>query len=194
MKKFLLIAFVLFNTASFAQGKKIIDSFLGIKFGTTKAGVITALKAKGATLDNENSDKNMLVFDNISLADREATYLMVQFIDNKAYQAIFTFKPDEESETIKYYNDLVEDITTVYGKGVAAKEYTEWYKGGDGNEIEAIKSENAEYRTSWGMNEAKHPANILVLISKKLSVNISYRDKKLAALVAKRAAAQESDL
>jgi hypothetical protein len=67
MKKTLLIALLLIPFFGFSQTQttKPIDGFLGIKFGSSKAVVLAAMKAKGAVLDKSDADPTVLTFHNV---------------------------------------------------------------------------------------------------------------------------------
>ena len=92
MKKTLLIVLLLVPFFGFSQTTKPIESFLSIKFGSSKAEVIAAMKAKGYNLlkSDENSDTN-LEFGAVNYAHRQTQAFAVEFVDNKCYEAIFDF-------------------------------------------------------------------------------------------------------
>lgn len=136
MKKTLLIALLLIPFLGISQTTKPIDGFLGIKFGTGKADVIAAIKAKGGELTRQ--DDQELVFTNVSLGHRQAVQLSVHFVDGKAYKGFLIFKADEQPQSLDYYNELVKDITGVYGPGKRGDNLKSPYKYGDGNEVTAI--------------------------------------------------------
>ncbi|MGZ3752282.1 MAG: hypothetical protein ACXVAU_13460, partial [Mucilaginibacter sp.] len=128
MKKNLFVALLfLIPFCGFSQTTKPISGFLGVKFGSSKETVIAALKAKGAILDKANSHKDNLAFSNAKLGTRKATGLLVKFVNNKAFEADYFFDPEVEAHIINEYNELVADITRVYGEGNVTKKYMSPY-------------------------------------------------------------------
>lgn len=177
MKKTLLITLLLIPFLGISQSKKPIEGFLGIKFGSTKAAVLAAMKAKGAVLNKTNSGINNLDFDNVKLGHRLAVDFDIKFIKDKAFSAVFAFKAEEDPKTIEYYNDLVSDINAIYGPGVPTSEFKSPFKKGDGHETLAIEQGYADLFTDWqsGTN------SIQVSITSKLDVIVLYQDDTLYA-------------
>lgn len=169
-----------------AQTPKTIDSFLGVKFGSTSQEVIAGLKLKGAVLDKENSSANILAFSNVSLAGRKTNFMVVSFVDNKAYQAGLAFTEELEAKTIDYYQDLVSDLNKVYGQGNSKREFKAPYEDGDGSELTAIQTGYADYNTYWGLTDAEQPGIVKVKITDKMQIALFYVDKKLMSLASKK--------
>ncbi|WP_461451088.1 hypothetical protein [Mucilaginibacter sp.] len=181
MKKILLIALLLLPILGFSQTDKTtkpIDGFLGIKFGSTKAAVIAAIKARGGKV-NTNGDADNIAFDNVSLGHRETEIFFVRFVDNKAFEADFTFTPADNNHAIEYYNSLVSDLNDIYGKGESTKKFTAPYVEGDGHEQGALVLGAAEFNTYW---EASNDNAINASIEKEdltLTVKLVYQDAAL---------------
>lgn len=149
MKKILLIALLLIPVIAFSQNTtKSIDGFLGIKFGTSRAAVLAAVKAKGGKLA-ESSEADGLAFTNVHLGQREAAIFIVRFVDGKAYRAEFTFEPEDDYHAIEYYNGLVNDVNEIYGKGQSTKKFTSSFVEGDGHEVGALLIGAASIYTIW---------------------------------------------
>src|ERR1700759_5645130 len=130
MKKTLFIALLLIPFLGIAQTKPI-EGFLGVKFGTSKADVIAALKAKGCILDEKDSKDDLLYFDNVKLGSHQASYLSVTFVDDKAYLADFYFKPEVEGDTFKVFNSIADDLNGVYGAGKFYQHFESPYNNDD---------------------------------------------------------------
>ena len=130
IKKTLLIALLLAPFLGISQAKKPIEGFLGLKFGSNKAVILAAMKAKGAVLDKTNSDADNLFFSNTKLGQRLADIFIVKFVNNKAFEAYYIFKPEAEGKILLEYNALVADMTRVYGDGKGTYKYTSPYKEG----------------------------------------------------------------
>src|SRR5581483_6987501 len=122
--------------------------FLGIKFGSSKAAVIAAIKARGGIINKAGNADN-LAFDNVTFAHRKVDFLVVRFVDNKAFEADFTFTPQDDNHAIEYYDNLVNDVNEIYGKGEATKKFSDPYKDGDGHEMSALMIGAADYSTLW---------------------------------------------
>lgn len=194
MKKTLLIALLLVPFFGISQTKKTIDGFLGIKFGTTRLAVIAAMKAKGATLDKENTNKETLAFNNVKLGSRRADGLFVYLTNGVAYSALFVFIPSDEPQIMEYYYGMVNDLNTVYGDGKQTKNIKEPYEDGDGHEVIAIQGGYSKYYTTWNSGENWAQVSIDNKMS-SLSVLLQYEDGALSAQKKKKTQAEEkSDL
>ena len=176
MKKTLLIAFLLIPFLSFSQTLKPISGFLGIKFGSTKIAVITAMKAKGAVL-LKNADPTMLIFDNVKLGNRDAKALVIGFVDNQAYAAQFVFATDVEAQVPDYYQDLVKDFTDVYGTGNSTRQFNDPYVEGDGNELLGLSAGKIDFNTVWTDSNQN---SIQIKITTNMEVSAFYQDYVLA--------------
>ena len=193
MKKTLLIALLLIPFLGISQTKKPIDGFLGVKFGSSKADVVAALTAKGASLDKANTKEDFFVFRNVKLGPRETQYFTVSFTNDKAYFAVFIFKPEDRPKTVDYYNNLVRDISEIYGTGKPYVNFKSPYKYGDEDEIVALQGGYATMYTTW-----KSDKNIIEASIKhdddELTVALIYQDGVLAAeQAAKQKAKEKSD-
>jgi len=176
MKKTLLIALLLISFLGFSQTTKPIDGFLGIKFGSSRTVVLAAVRAKGGEIDKSYNDADALVFDNVNLGHRTADVLIVKFIDNKSFDAEFDFKPEVEAKVISDYDDLVTDLTEVYGKGQDTKNYTLPYKEGDGETLLGLSAGKIDFNTLW---LADNKNALEVSISTDMQVELTYQDSKL---------------
>ena len=190
MKKTLLIALFLIPFLGLAQTPKLIDGFLGIKFGSTRAAAIVAMKAKGAILDKQNSTTEELEYNHVKLGHRESVDFGIFFLNDKAYKAVFVFKIEEEPKTIEYYYSLVNDINEVYGIGTPTKIFRSPYKDGDGDEILAIEGGYADLYTDWNSGGGSIQASI----DNKLNIILIYQDDALAkAAASKQKTKEKSD-
>jgi len=190
MKKILLIALLLFPCFGFSQTTKPIEGFLGIKFGSSKADIVAAMKAKGAIFATNSTD-DVLYFNNVSLGSRTTTAFGVRMLNNQAYEAVFMFKAEEGPKTIEYYNSLVNDISEIYGQGKSVRKFRTTFSDGDGYELTAIQTGNADYYTLWTSDNKNR---ISVEINSKLDVSVFYDDVALKdQATAKQKAKESSD-
>ncbi len=171
MKKTLLIALLLIPFIGISQTTKPIDGFLGIKFGSSKAEVIAAMKARGDVL-SQGSTEVRLFFDNVKLGHRNAEYLQVSLFDDKAYFGGFIFQPENDASTLGFYDSLVSDISDVYGKGQPTVYFKDPYKLGDGSETLAISQSEGHMFTDWHSDKK----SIQINITTKLTVILMYFD------------------
>jgi hypothetical protein len=177
MKKILFIALLLIPFLGFSQTTKPIDGFLGIKFGSSKLAVIAAIKAKGGIIDKAASAGDRVAFTNVKLGHRSSVGFAVRFFNNKAFFAVFLFQADVEPKTVAYYDNLVSDITDIYGAGAATREFRSGFVDGDGNESTAIENGYADLYTVWNANNNSMRASI----SNKLLILLTYQDDALRA-------------
>jgi hypothetical protein len=175
MKKSILITLLLIPFLGFAQTTKPIEGFLGIKFGSSKADVVAAMKAKGGVLSTGSSDTR-LIFTNVKLGQRMPDWITVYLFNDKSYEAVFYFKPEHEAQTIDNYNSLVSDINGVYGAGSPYKSFKSPYKDGDGYEITALSTGNATIFTNWGSDKGNMIQAVIDTIKNDLYVKLIYID------------------
>lgn len=194
IKKTLLIALLLAPFLGISQAKKPIEGFLGLKFGSNKAVILAAMKAKGAVLDKTNSDADNLFFSNTKLGQRLADIFIVKFVNNKAFEADYIFKPEAEGKILLEYNALVADMTRVYGDGKGTYKYTSPYKEGeeDGDTFIGLQAGKIDYHTLWVDANSN---SVEVRISTNMTVDLNYQDDKLTTeAIAKQNAKDKSDL
>jgi hypothetical protein len=191
MKKTLLITLLLVPFLGISQTIKPIDGFLGIKFGSSRMAVISALNAKGGILDKSQSTPILLAYKNIKLGHRTAGAFVVKFIDNKAFEADFIFDPGLDAKTLEYYKQLVNDINENYGTGLERKKFQEPYndEDDDGLKIDAIKDGKAEFETYWRSLPTKN--TIMASIDVALTVILTYQDAELIGQAISRQKAKE---
>ncbi|MDF2430816.1 MAG: hypothetical protein JWP44_447 [Mucilaginibacter sp.] len=190
MKKTLLIALLLIPFLGISQTTKPIEGFLGIKFGSSRLEVLTALNAKGGIIDKKESTPDMLVYKNIKLGHRDAGAFIVKFIENKAFEADFIFDPGLDAKTIDYYNDLVADLNSNYGKGDFKPIYKDPYSAtdNDGDKIVGMKNAEVTYETYW-LSDNKN--TIAATINESLAVLLTYQDEALTGIALKKQKAKE---
>lgn len=187
MKKILFLALLIIPFFGISQTTKPIEGFLGIKFGSSKAVVLAAIKAKGGIFREKKSSNELLEFTNVKLGHRTSSFFAVKLIDNKAFEADFFFDTEPEAKAIEAYDALVNDINDIYGKGDVTKTFKEPYKDGDGYELLAIKSGKADYKTIWGSGDN----SIWASIGDDLSIELTYLNGPLIEVAVKKQKAKE---
>lgn len=195
MKKQLFLAVLfLLPIITIAQTTKPIDGFLGIKFGSSKAAVLAAMKAKGAIFDKKNSDNDFFSFSNVKLGTRKPSVFAVKFISDKSYEADFLFSSDVEPQVFSIYKDLSKDLSDVYSEGKVTEFYNSPYEKTDNqsDKIVGLKSGKIDFHTVW--TDAKENT-IAISIDTDLEVLLVYQDGELFKQVtAKEGAKNKSDL
>ncbi len=193
MKNLLLIAFLLMPFLGLSQTTiKPIDSFLGIKFGSSSADVIKAMKQRGSKiLKTPDNNPARLVFQNVKLGHQQAEMLIVDFVDDQTFSATFTFSADIANNTLELYNDLSRNLTELYGTPVNKNELTSAYKNMDikGNEATLIQTGDAKYSSIWIDDNSTNV--IRAHIDDKLNIYITYLDVKLASIYQQQTHAKE---
>ena len=138
------------------------------------------MKARRGILDKVKL-ANALSFSNVSLGRRKSDTFIVNFVDRKAYSADFSFKPQDDYHAIEYYDDLVEDMNTVYGTGESTKKYTSPASESDKNQMGDLLTGGAEYTTVWrAANDNLIVATIRKTDDDDLVIDLSYIDYTLA--------------
>jgi len=174
MKKILLITFLLIPFVGFTQTIKPIDGFLGIKFGSSKLAAITSIKARGGVVISNKKDE--LLVNNVKLGKRSVETLIIRFVNNKAYQANFWFRPDVSGHAMDMYNEIVDDFAGVYGSGEVTKKYTDPYSAnGDASELElGLLSGKIDYHTDFTDNNNNYIEVEISPIDSDLEIGVSY--------------------
>ncbi len=177
MKKTLLIALLLIPCLGFSQTLKPIIGFAGIKFGSSKAIVLAAMKAKGAVLDKENSNATTLMFSNVKLGSREADALQIDFVDNQAFEGIYTFTTDVEAKVPGFYQALVNDYKDVYGDAKITRQFNDPYVEGDGNELLGLSAGKIIYSAIW--LDSQNKSSVYIQITSKMEIIVTYQSDDL---------------
>lgn len=177
MKRYLLIVLLVSSFTLRAQEKQV-DSFLGIKFGSSKSEVLKAMTARGSVLNSKESKADVQNYDNVKIGNRRVDLFSVRFVDNKVFQADFYFIPKLEANTIDFYNEIVQDITLVYGAGDSFKNFQKPYEEGDGYELTAIKLGKAKYKTYW----TRKNTIVTEIIPDAMAIRLEYQDSDLVQI------------
>jgi hypothetical protein len=172
MKKIILMLLML-PLSVFSQDTTI-TGMMGIPFGISKQEVISKMKLKGYT--NEPNQNEYLSFEQVKFGAFKSASVNYYFTENKFYQGLVVLLPDLDAKTVALYNDVIEEISKKYGPGESYKKFKSPYKDGDGFELTAIKTGNADYQTFWANRKQ---GIISAYISETLIVVIKYQDKAL---------------
>lgn len=183
MRRLIFLCLVFLPYGLSAQIKPL-DGFMGLKFGTSRSVVADALKAKAGVIDLENSNEKVLVLKNFVFANRKSYFMIVLFFNNQMYRAAVVFKPSVEAKTVELFDELVAEISEVYGEGQVYRNFKTPYKEGDGYEVTAIKTGHASYSAFWFVNSSEGRKNgISLTIDENASVTLTYEDGELTKKV-----------
>jgi len=181
MKKIILLLLFAIPLSVFSQSKKSIDGFLDIPFGSDSATVKKAIEAKGGVKIDSFYKKDMLGYTGFVFSGRKVLGCLIKFVDNKAYEADFTFADFSEDNALSYYDDFSSDITAVYGKGDFTNNFNDSNKP---MRIRRLKS-GSEFCKTWWLSKNK---NAILLefhpVDQSLQVLLQYQDTELWSIYA----------
>jgi len=188
MKKLLLLLIITMPLIAFSQGKKSIDGFLDIPFGSDSITVKNAIAAKGGKQIDSLSRKDSPVFAGFTVSGREVG-CVIKFVDNKAYEADFIFVVSPEDEVLDFYDNLRNDINAVYGKGILTNNFRD--SENNRTRIRMLKSGNQFCTTLWRSKNKNAASLEFQSTVHSLNVMLVYQDAALFSLVQSR---RRSDL
>ncbi|MFB9842996.1 hypothetical protein [Mucilaginibacter ginsenosidivorans] len=179
MKKNLFVTLLLFTPLfSFAQTFKPIDGAIGIKFGDEGLKAKNIITAHGGEFDILGSHyPESLHFTHVNFGHFASELAAVKLFRGKVYEMGFIFRVDTGAKTISYYNDLVASLNKIYGEGKSTWDFKSPYTKGDGNEVEAIKTGNADVETLW---IDKTNAIQVKIVPDAYVIMLTFQDSKVA--------------
>lgn len=152
---------------------------MGIKFGSSIDTVITVVKSKGGTLDI--SKPNQLNASGVKFAGRPTKNISFQFFDNKLYQIFITFNAERPPLTMDLYNNILTDLTSVYGKSVGIRKFNYPFQDDEKRVELALRGGYATISNAWLIRDNTINLNV----DSSLTIGILYIDGKLSDLVNK---------
>lgn len=179
MKNAIFLLLFLFPCLTFAQ-KKSIDGFMDIPFGSDSATVKAAILAKGGKQIDSLCTKNELTFSNFSLNQRPIFRLIVDFVENKVYQAIYSFEYSD-NDILDEYDGLAHDIAAVYGKPFKVDNYPEFRSLAV--KIRKIRSKDIMIRTTWVAKNKNAMGVLIEPVGQSLMLILFYSDTSLTKTV-----------
>ena len=172
-----LFILLLFPLGLFAQTKPI-ESALGVKFGASKESVQAIVKARGGTPDlSDSKNPNTLNYKNLKVGGRLTYSVTFQFVNNKVYQILIFFTSEKDPLSIDLYNDIRNDLVSVYGESEETRNFKSPYEKGDGYEITALKGGYATIEDLW--LDPVNETGIKLSINDILLIILRYQDGKL---------------
>jgi hypothetical protein len=159
-----------------------VDSFLGIKFGSSVSTVKQALsKRPGAKFDLKGSTKDALVYDGITVAGKNTSYVTFFIYKGQLDGGVAFFSTSLEAKIIDLYEEIKSDLNSKYYiTKDDCKSFKYPYKDGDGQETTAIKLGKAEYISRWIFPQEDGTKNTISLgIDEDLTIHLIYNYGKL---------------
>ncbi len=193
--KFFLFPILFFVTSSYGQN---IESFLGIKFGTSIDSVKRIMLSKpGCLIDKKNSDSTQLVFDGVKFAGRETVLMQFKFVNKRFHTGIAFIKPRLTSQTVELYNTIKGEVNEkYYTTSEDFETYKSPYEKGDGYTESAIKLGKAIFEAYWKSKKNSQTEDednyICVEITDGLLIKISYQDGALVKIASSQDKAKKS--
>jgi len=180
MKTITLLVLMAIPIISYSQ---TLDGFFGFRFGCSMDSVKKEMLIKpGCSLIDKYSSENMLAFEGMKFAGRDATYMIFGFINNKFHTGSVLISPNLKSKIIELYSDIQGELNEKYYKTTKVYEnYTSPYEKGDGYYETAIKLGKADFSSFWKFvnpksNKEDQKNSISLKITPTLNVSIKYQD------------------
>lgn len=197
MKK-LTVIFLMFLAIHIVSAQEDpISEFYGVKFGSTKAQVMSKMTNKG--FKPKSNNPSYLIYEKVKFLNKEVS-MIFKFVDDELFEGVVLFTPDLESQLIRMYRSISDDVRMKYGKGRDYETYDYPYEKGDGHELTAIRLGKAQFTTYWGIQsvegtEGKEPNTISLEIDPKGYIALTYQDsERIAKAIAQQNSKKIDDL
>ena len=172
-----------------------LDAFLNIPFETSSREVKNLLNSRhGCVFDEENSERDNLLFNGIKFAGRETLLISLLFFDDKFCKASVFIKPNLEVQTVSLYQEIKTEINNKYFVSKEDYEsYTYPYEKNDGYTESAISIGKASFSCFWKFSNRRLIDNyISIEINEYMNIIISYEDGFLMDLLIQKRKASDS--
>lgn len=165
-----------------------LNGFLGIPFRSNQELVIEKLIEKNGTLDEENSNKDVLVVNGITFGGRQTEILLLTFFESQFCKATVFIKPKLESKVVETYKQIKNEINEKYY--VSDKDFETYhspYEQNDGDTELAISLGKANFSCYWTFGDSGILEDyISVKIDENLEILIAYEDGPIMDLLVQR--------
>ena len=136
------------------------------------------MKQKGGIKDEKYSTENHLVFNNVMVAGRESIFITLDFYKGQLFDINVFFMSILDPKTQELFDNIKGDIEGKYGKSQCIRTFRGIYKDGDGFEMQAIKTGNADVACFWmGFSGGN---TILMTITPTLAIKLNYQNASMA--------------
>lgn len=168
-----LLVFIHLHSDVMSQ-TKLIDSFLGIKFGTSQANTVAAVKSRGGKF--LLSEGSSIAFTNLFVTRHKAEYIGFRFHKGLFSSAIAIFDPGV-TQLLDQYASLHLDLTDVYGP--ASKFNSENDDSVEAKELNAMGINVKGYSYSWRTTMPNKKDNLITLQIRSGKIRLEYEDTRL---------------
>jgi len=175
MKKVLAFCLCLIPLLGLSQNFKALDSLTLIKLGCSRSTAVATVKASHGVWDVQHSVPQYYVFTHVRFDGESKSVFIVKFTGDQAFEIDYVISPDADVNVLGHYCGIVQKISEAYGPPKTGKQFKSPCKGGDINEIKAIKLGFEYYGSCWyaGNN------SILLSIDPSLDIVLAIQDNKL---------------
>ena len=182
--KILVIALILINFIAYSQidSSKDLSGFWGIEFGSSLQQAKEVMKSKAGCEFYTGSNETQLVYSGGQFAGDDIKALMLEFYNNKFYNATVVVTPST-SNILSAYENMVNNLTAKYSKPDKTLENYEYpYTKGDADYENAIRAGKTQIASRWNFKNAK----MQIFISKDLSILYTYTQNEVGDIVDKK--------
>lgn len=185
MKSILTTFLLLFFAINISLGQnKVMNSVMGIPFGSTKAQVRAAMLEKQPGIKIREEKPNIIIYDKGKFGGRESFSFLFKFTDSgKLHTAIVLLDPIYCSQVHELYDGIVSDINgKYYVSDLSIERYKYPYDKSDRENTNVITGGYATIHTIWTFDMANTPDNtdddnaIMIEITNNCIVKVSYQD------------------
>jgi hypothetical protein len=175
MKNVLAFCLCLIPLFGLSQNLKPLDSLTLIKFGCSRSSAVATVKAGNGVWDVQHSRPDYYVFTHVPFDGKSTSLFVVKFTGDKAYETDYIINPNPGVNVLCHYCEIIQKISGAYGLPKSGKQFKLPCKGGEINEIKAIKLGFEYYGSCWyaGSN------SILLSVDTGLHIILAIQDNKL---------------
>jgi hypothetical protein len=175
MKKVLAFCLCLIPLLALSQNFKSLDSLTLIKFGCNRSTAVATVKAKHGFWDIQKSHPESYIFTHVPFDDKSTSLFFVKFTCDRAYETDYIINLNPGVNVLCHYCEIIQKISGVCGPPKSGKQFKSPCKGGEINEIKAIKLGFEYYGSCWYADDK----SILLSIDTGLHIILAVQDNKL---------------
>jgi hypothetical protein len=192
MKK-ILVLIILLIVPVFIFAQVELPGALGMTFGINKVTVKTIISNKGGVPNGTGSNPNVLSFTKVKMGTKICDNVSCKFIDDKLYKIIIAFFPEVEAKTQELYDYIRSIIVDKYGETKSYRDFKGIYTDGDGYEMQAVRTGNADIVSYWTDFKNENAITLEIkAIEDFVYVSLSYEDGILIKEAIKREEAKNA--
>jgi hypothetical protein len=159
--KTIVLVFILIPLICNSQSINI-ESFNGIKFGTSRQEALKAATGLGASLVSLNEFEELACMSNFTFAGVSSKAAYLKFVDDKLYEGIMEFEIDPNNYNA-LYNKMKNVLTTSYGYGKDFSWMDSPFYFGDGQELRALVQGKGKLCHVWAKGKQVTADDFIVM-------------------------------